>query len=74
MPNNLIDTKPSDFETTLQDSDFVSKKAKLVTQEAELIRSLDKAPYKEMIKIQNEIFQLEEQIKQMDQERVDAIY
>jgi hypothetical protein len=73
MPDDLLDTNPSEFEITLQGYDFASKKVKLVTQEAELIRSLDKADYKDKTRIQKEITLLEEQIKQMDQERLDAI-
>ena len=29
MPDDLLDTDPSDFDITLQDFDFASKKAKL---------------------------------------------
>jgi hypothetical protein len=73
MPDDLLDTDPSEFEITLQDYDFASKKAKLVTHESELIRSLDKADSKEKTRIQKEISLLEEQIRQMNQERLDAI-
>ena len=73
MPDDLMDTDPSDFDITIQNYNFASKKAKLVNEKAELLRSLDKAPYKDMIKIQEEIFKLEEQIKKMDQDRNDAV-
>ena len=70
MPDDLLDTDPSDFDITLQDYDFASKKAKLVNHESELIRSLESASHKDAIRIKEEISLLEKQIKTMDQERI----
>lgn len=69
MPIDLLDTDPTDFNTTLQRLDFASKKAQLIHQIELKSRSISQANELQQVKLRQEIILLQEQIKKLEQSR-----
>lgn len=66
-------TKPTDLDETIQDFEFARKKLQLTHQIEVKARAVGDAPYLEQIRLQKEIAALDEQLKKLDQEKIDAL-
>jgi hypothetical protein len=72
MPGEMIDNDTSDFDTALQDLEFVSQKAQLIHEIEVKTRSLPVASKLQKIKIQQEVLILKEKIKDLEKLHFDS--
>jgi hypothetical protein len=72
MPSEMIDNDTTDFDTALQDLEFVSQKAKLIHEIEVISRSLPVASKLQKIRIQQEVMILQDKIKDLEKVHFDS--
>ena len=71
MPNELIDSDPSDFNLALENLEFVSHKARLIHKIEVISRDIPLASDLQKIRLQQEILILQQKIKELETNQIE---